>query len=140
MTDITLKQATQIIDACLAEARRQGFAPMTVAVLDRGGHLVALQREDNSSNMRAEIAAAKARGSLGFGASTRALMERAAQVPQFFTAMAALSGGNVVPIPGGLLIRDADKLVLGAVGLSGDTGDNDEKCAIAALAALSWLS
>jgi uncharacterized protein GlcG (DUF336 family) len=136
MSDITLDQALQIIDLSLAEARRLKFAPMTVAVLDRGGHLVALKREDESSNMRAEIAQAKARGALGFGSSTRALMERAAQVPQFFTAMAALSGGNVVPIPGGLLIHDANKRVCGAVGLSGDTGDNDEKCAIAALAAV----
>jgi uncharacterized protein GlcG (DUF336 family) len=98
MSDITLTQALQIIDASLAEARRH---------------------------------------KLGFGASTRALMERAAQVPQFFTAIAALSGGNVVPIPGGLLIHDANKRVCGAVGLSGDTGDNDEKCAIAALATVA---
>jgi uncharacterized protein GlcG (DUF336 family) len=136
MTDVTLVQATQIIDAALSEARRLNLPPMTVAVLDRGGHLTALKREDHSSNMRADIAAAKARGALGLGQSTRKMSERVGHLPHFFAAIAALTDGNVIPVPGGVLIYDTEKHVCGAVGISGDTADNDEKCALAALEAL----
>jgi uncharacterized protein GlcG (DUF336 family) len=137
MTDITLAQATRIIDSALSEARKLNLHPITVAVLDRGGHLTALKREDNSGNMRAEIATAKARGALGLGQSTRVMSERVGQVPHFFAAIAALTDGNVVPVPGGVLILDPVERVLGAIGISGDTADNDEKCALAALATVS---
>ncbi len=136
MTDITLAQATRLIDAALSEARKLNLPPMTVAVLDRGGHLTAVKREDNSGNMRAEIAAGKARGALGFGQSTRVMSERVGHIPHFFAAVAALTDGNVIPVPGGVLIHDAAKRVLGAIGISGDSADNDEKCALAALAAV----
>jgi uncharacterized protein GlcG (DUF336 family) len=136
MTDITLEQAVRIIDAALTEARKRNLAPITVAVLDRGGHLTALKREDHSSNLRADIAAGKARGALGMGLSSRVMSERAAQMPHFFAALGALTNGNVIPVPGGVLIYDAEKHVCGAVGISGDTSDNDEECALAALAAV----
>jgi uncharacterized protein GlcG (DUF336 family) len=137
MTDITLAQALRIIDAALSEARKLNLQPMTVAVLDRGGHLTALKREDNSGNMRAEIAVAKARGALGLGQSTRVMSERVGHLPHFFAAIAALTDGNVIPVPGGVLIRDTEMRVRGAIGISGDTADNDETCALVALAAVS---
>jgi len=133
MTDVSLNQAQQIINSALIEARRLGLQSSTVAVLDRGGHLTALAREDGSSNLRADIAIGKARGALALGQSSRKLSERVAQAPHFFTALAALSAGNVIPVAGGVLIQDSDGSTIGAVGISGDTPDNDEKCAIAAL-------
>lgn len=136
MTDVTLSQASTLIDAALREARRLQLAPMTIAVLDRGGHLTALKREDDSSNLRADIAIGKARGSLALGQSSRAMADRIATAPHFFTAIAALSAGNVIPAAGGLLIVGPDKRVIGAVGVSGDTPDNDEKCAYAGLDAI----
>jgi uncharacterized protein GlcG (DUF336 family) len=135
MTDVTLKQANQIIEAALAEARRLNMVSLTVAVLDRGGHLTALQREDESGNMRADIAMGKARGALGLGQSTRVMSERVAKVPHFFGALAALSQGNVIPVPGGVLVRDGSGQLIGAVGISGETADNDEICAIAGIRA-----
>ncbi|MBV7482184.1 heme-binding protein [Bordetella sp. BOR01] len=136
MTDITLAHANQLIDAALGEARHTRLAPMTVAVLDRGGHVVALKREDQSSTMRADIAIGKARGCLALGQSSRAMAERADSVPLFFNALAALSHGNVIPVAGGLLLKDSAGHVCGAVGVSGDTPDNDEHCALAGIAAL----
>lgn len=137
MTDISLAHANRIIEAAFAEGRRLSLAPLTVAVLDRGGHLTAVQREDDSSNMRADIAAGKARGALGLGQSSRAMAERVAQAPHFFASIAALSGGNVIPVAGGVLIKGPTGKTIGAIGISGDTPDNDEKCALAGLAVLS---
>jgi uncharacterized protein GlcG (DUF336 family) len=104
-------------------------------VLDAGGHLVAFNREDRSGIMRAEVAMGKAYGALGMGASTRLLRDRLADRPAFQAALAVASGGRFVPVPGGVLIRDADRIVLGAVGISGDTSDKDEACAIAGIKA-----
>lgn len=134
MSDISLDEAVCIIDGALAEARRASAKPLSVAVLDRGGHLIALKREDNSSNLRADIAIGKARGSLGMGQSSRAMADRVAHAPHFFAAIAALSGGNVIPAAGGLLIAGKDGKTIGAVGISGDTADNDEKYAMAGIA------
>jgi uncharacterized protein GlcG (DUF336 family) len=136
MSDISLQEAACIIDGALAQARSASAPPMSVAVLDKGGHLVALKREDNSGNLRADIAIGKARGSLGMGQSSRAMAERVAQAPHFFAAIAALSGGNVIPAAGGLLVQGQDGKTIGAVGISGDTPDNDEKFAMAGLALL----
>lgn len=131
---LSLTQALTIIEAALAKGHELKFAPLTVAVLDAGGHLVALQREDNSGILRVEIASGKAWGALGMGIGSRELGERAGKVPHFFNALMAASHGRVVPVPGGVLVRDASGII-GAVGISGDTSDNDEICALAGIAA-----
>jgi uncharacterized protein GlcG (DUF336 family) len=132
---LTLAQASTIVDAALAKARATGSAPLTVAVLDSGGHLVALKREDRSGILRPDIAIAKAWGALGMGFGTRELAERATKVPMFITAISAVSHGRLVPVPGGVLIKDGSGEVLGAVGISGDTSDRDESCAVAGIEA-----
>lgn len=128
---ITLAQATTIVDAALEAGRAAGYDPLTVAVLDTGGHLVALKREDDSGILRAEIAIGKAWGALGMGQASRFLARRAEQLPQFFGALSDLAGGRMVPVPGGVLIRTGDAALVGAVGVSGDVSDNDEICAVA---------
>ena len=135
MPALTLAQASEIVDAALAAGRRHGFAPLTVAVLDSGGHLVALKREDRSSLLRPEIAIAKAWGTLGMGFGGRELERRAKAVPTFFAVLAELAGGRMVPVPGGVLVRDASGAILGAVGISGDASVNDEACAVAGIEA-----
>lgn len=135
MTDITLSQADAVIEGALAEARSLNLPPMTVAVLDKGGHLTALKREDRSANLRSDIAIGKAKGALGLGQNSRAMADRIEKVPYFFIAMAALANGNMIPVPGGVLIYDEARNVIGAVGLSGDSADNDEKCGLAGIAA-----
>ncbi len=136
MTKLTLEQASGIIDAALARGAELGLSPLTVAVLDDGGHLFAFKRQDKSSIMRYEIASGKAWGALGMGRSSRDLARLAEQRPMFVSALAAASAGRLVPVPGGVLVRDADSAVIGAVGISGDTSDNDEDCAIAGIKAV----
>lgn len=132
---LTLAQASAIVDASLAKGRADALAPLTVAVLDAGGHLVAFKREDRSGILRFDIAYGKAWGSLGMGFGSREWVGRVASSPAFFTAIAAASGGRVVPAPGGVLIEDAAGNVIGAVGISGDASDKDEACALAGIAA-----
>jgi uncharacterized protein GlcG (DUF336 family) len=132
---LTLAQASTIIDAALRKARETNLMPLAVAVLDLGGHLVAFKREDNSGILRYDIAYGKAWGALGMGFGSRTLYERAANTPQFFNALYAASGGRVVTNPGGVLIRNSAGEVIGAVGISGDTSDRDEACAIAGIEA-----
>ena len=135
MTTLTLAQASTIVDVTLKTAREKNFQPLTVAVLDPGGHLVAFKREDKSGILRYDIAYGKAWGALGMGFGSRTLAERAAQTPQFFTMLAAASGGRIIANPGGILVRDAAGNVIGAVGISGDTADNDEICGVAGIEA-----
>jgi uncharacterized protein GlcG (DUF336 family) len=130
---LTLAVATEIIDEALAEARRRGFAPLSVAVLDAGGHLIAYKREDGAGIARFDIAFGKAWGSLGMGFGSRELSERAQKNPAFITTLTSISAGRMVPSPGGVLILDADGRVLGAIGISGDVGDNDEIAALAGI-------
>ena len=135
MNGVTLEQANAIVTAALAEGRRLNLMPLSVAVLDAGGHLVAFQREDRSGIMRAEVAMGKAWGALGMGISPRLLRDRLADRPSFQAALAVASGGRFIPVPGGVLIRAEDKSAIGAVGISGDTSDKDEACAIAGIKA-----
>jgi uncharacterized protein GlcG (DUF336 family) len=135
MQSLTLSQASIIVDVALKTGRDKKFAPLSVAVLDPGGHLVAFKREDKSGILRFDIAFGKAWGALGMGLGSRTLAERAANTPQFFTMLAAVSGGRMVTNPAGVLIRDADGDIIGACGISGDTADNDETCAIAGIEA-----
>ena len=135
MSALTLAQASTMVDVALKKGRETNCAPLTVAVLDAGGHLVAFKREDRSSILRFDIAYGKAWGALGMGFGSRTLFERAANTPQFFNALAVASGGRVVPNPGGVLVKNAAGDILGAVGISGDTADKDEACAIAGIEA-----
>ncbi len=130
---VTLDQADTIISTALVYGQTKGFAPLTIAVLDAGGHLVAFKRADDSGILRPEIAIGKAYGALGFGLDGRDLKEKNAN---FLAAVAAASGGRMVPVPGGVLIRDpATHRVIGAVGISGDSSGNDEAAAIAGIEA-----
>jgi uncharacterized protein GlcG (DUF336 family) len=140
MTNITLAQASAIVDAALDKGAQLGLAPLTVAVLDMGGHLVALKREDKSGILRNDIAIGKAWGALGMGFGSREIANRAAKLPIFFTALTALSQGRLVPVPGGVLVLDRDAGVIGAVGISGDTSDNDETCAVAGIEAAGLIA
>jgi uncharacterized protein GlcG (DUF336 family) len=137
---LTLDQASTIVDIALATARDMELVPMTVAVLDAGGHLVAFKREDRSGILRYDIAYGKAWGALGMGFGSRTLYERATNTPQFFNALYAASGGRVVTNPGGVLVRDSEGEIVGAVGISGDTSDKDEACAIAGIEAAGLLA
>ena len=133
---ITLLQAMTILDSALKKGRETGCAPLAVAVLDDGGHLKAFGREDGAGILRPQIAFGKAWGALGMGFGSRNFAKRIAEqpaAPAFFGALAAMSEGRVVPVPGGVLIRDASKTVIGAVGISGDTSDKDEACALAGI-------
>jgi uncharacterized protein GlcG (DUF336 family) len=132
---VTLAQASTIVDAALKKGRESDCAPLTVAVLDAGGHLVAFKREDRSGILRFDIAFGKAWGALGMGFGSRTLAERAANTPQFFTMLAAASGGRIISNPGGVLIKNGSDDIIGAVGISGDTSDKDEACAVAGIVA-----
>lgn len=135
MTVLTLAAASMIVDTALAKGRALGLAPLTVAVLDAGGHLLAFKREDGSGILRYDIATGKAWGALGMGFGSRELAARAAKSPTFMTALMAASGGRVVPAAGGVLIKDQAGAVIGAVGISGDVSDQDEVCALAGIEA-----
>jgi uncharacterized protein GlcG (DUF336 family) len=132
---VTLAQASTIVDVALKKGRDTNCAPLTVAVLDAGGHLVAFKREDKSGILRYDIANGKAWGALGMGFGSRELADRAGKNPLFFGVLATVSQGRLIPVPGGVLIKDAEGSVLGAVGISGDTSDKDEVCAIAGIEA-----
>lgn len=129
---LTLELARALADATLAEGARRGAAPLTVAVLDAGGHPVLLYRQTGSGIARPQIATGKAWGALGLGFSSRGVAAAAARFPEFFAALASATGGKVVPAPGGVLLRDGQGTIVGAVGVSGDGSDVDEACAIVA--------
>ena len=123
---VTLEQAQRIVQGALAHAREKQFKPMGVVVLDASGDLVAFAREDGASMFRFDIARGKAWGAVGFGASSRALAERARDNPNFFVTLAATAQGKFLPQAGAVLIQDEQGRVLGAAGASGGTGDEDE--------------
>lgn len=133
---ITLSQAETIVEAALAKARERGFPPLSVAVLDAGGHLKALQREDGVAFLRASVCQAKAWGALALGASSRHFAERyAGDALQrgFISTMGDGPRERIVPLPGGVLIRDGGGRLLGAVGVAGAASEDDETCAIAGI-------
>jgi uncharacterized protein GlcG (DUF336 family) len=141
---LTLQQATTIVETALRTGRATSCAPLAVAVLDAGGHLKAFAREDGAGIVRPQIAVGKAWGALGMGFGSRALARRVAdgqaQQQAFFAALNAMSDGRVVPAAGGVLVRDAGGDILGAVGISGDTSDKDEACALAGIAAVQLVA
>jgi uncharacterized protein GlcG (DUF336 family) len=130
---IKLLASSLIVENALVYARAHQLAPLTVAVLDARGCTIVLKSEDGSSLLRAEIAQGKAWGALGMGVGTRNLASRSEKLPVFFGALSVLSGGRIVAVPGGVLIRSLEGEVIGACGASGDTGDNDEACLVAAI-------
>src|ERR1700730_10706102 len=123
---LTLEQASVVVDKALEKGRELGFKPLTVAVLDAGGQLKALKREDGSSLLRPEIAGGKAWGTLGMGVGGREFARRAAGNPVLRQALRSPPGGCIIPVPGGVLIRDRAGDILVAVGISGDISENDE--------------
>jgi uncharacterized protein GlcG (DUF336 family) len=137
---ISLEQAQTIVRAALEHGTEQGFQPLTVAVLDNGGALVALGRQDGSGYLRPDLATAKAWGILGMGINNRALAARAADSPDIYNSLVALAGGKIVSVPGGVFIRDAQGTLIGAVGVSGDASLNDEAAALAGIAAAGLVS
>ena len=135
---LTLDHARTMIAAARAAGRERGLQPLSVAVLDAGGHLLAFEREDGASNMRFQVAHGKAHGALALGIGSRALMARAEQQPYFVAAVGQAIGGALIPVPGGVLVRDADGRTIGAVGVTGDTSDNDEIAAVAGIEAAGF--
>ena len=133
MPSLTLAQANQIIAGALAKSKASGFKPMGIVVLDEAGHLKAFAREDGASMFRFEVAQGKAWGAVGMGASSRVLAQRAKDNPNFFVALAATASGKFLPQTGAVLVKDGAGNVLGAVGASGGTGDEDELICIAGI-------
>ncbi len=135
MGRLTLEQASIIVDAALGKGAELGFKPLAVVVLDDGGNMKAMKRQDGAGPFRPQIALGKAWGAVGMGAPSRFIEKLAQERPYFVNSLAAASGGRLVPVAGGVLIRDANGVIMGSVGVSGDTSDNDETCAIAGIKA-----
>jgi uncharacterized protein GlcG (DUF336 family) len=133
---IDLATAQSIVANTFESGQQHGFKPLTVVVLDAGGHVIAVARQDGASNNRFEIAQGKAYGAVALGMGSRALMERAEQQAYFITAATTALGGRLIPVPGGVLVRDDDGTIKGAVGISGDSSDNDETAAVTAIEAV----
>lgn len=130
---LSLEQANSIIEGALAKGGEMGLKPLTVAVLDGGGHLVGFQRSDGSSNLRPQIAIGKAAGAVSLGVNSRVIGEMAVERPHFIASLGPLASGGIVPVAGGVLIMDERGLLIGAVGVTGDTSDNDETAALAGI-------
>jgi uncharacterized protein GlcG (DUF336 family) len=131
---LTLEKSTIIVDRALAKAREMKIRPLCVAVLDDGGNLKALKRDDGASILRPQIAIGKAWGAIGMGESSRSLGDRLKEKPAFLGALSDMSGGKVVPVAGGVLILDGTAII-GAGGASGGTADEDEACVVAGIQA-----
>ena len=134
---MNLSRAEALTDGTLRHARAIEAAPLAVVVLDAGGHPVVVKREDGAGLLRVDIATAKAYGALGMGMSSRDIAARAEHQPVFFGSLAAVTHGRLAPAAGGVLVHDAAGAVVGAIGVSGDTSDVDEACALAALSRIS---
>ena len=138
MTPLTLEQAQALIAAALAKSKAMGYKPMGIAVLDAAGHLKAFASEDGASMFRFDIARAKAWGAVGMGVSSRKLAERAKDNPNFFVSLSATAQGRFLPQTGAVVVLDDQGRVIGAVGASGGTGDEDEAICIAGVAAAGF--
>lgn len=139
MAKLTLEQANKIIEVAFAKGKELGLKPLAVAVLDAGGQLQAYQRQQGGI-LRFEIAFGKAWGSLGMGRSSRQLEKLAMERPHFIQAAIAASDGRLVPVAGGVLVKSKDGEVVGAIGVSGDTSDNDEKVGVAGIEAAGLVA
>lgn len=139
MPGLSLAEANQIISTAFACASRLDLKPISVAVLDAGGHLIAFQRQDRASMLRFEIAFGKAYGALAIGVGSREIEGMVIARPHLMQGLSGVSGGKIVPVPGGVLVRGNDQLV-GAVGVTGDTSDNDEACAVAGIESIGLVA
>ena len=137
-SSLTLATAETIVDAALKIGRREGFKPLTVVVLDSGGRMVCMKMSDGCGLLRFDIAYGKAFGSLGMGFSSRTIRDYLSGRPTFQNAIAAASDGRFIPVPGGVLIEDAEGMTVGAVGISGDASERDEYAAIHAIRAAGF--
>ena len=140
MPALTLEHARTIVETALRTAQEKKLKPLAVAVLDAGGALKAFERQDGSSLMRSEIAQGKARGAIALGMGSCAIFERAQEQPYFVASLNTMAHGSLVPVPGGVLMRDEGGEIVGAVGITGDTSDNDEACAIAGIEAVGFVA
>ena len=136
---LPLDKARSIIQSALQRGREQGFMPLTVVVLDDGGHTIAMEREDGSGIAREPVARGKAWGALGIGISSRTVGARNQGREAFLAGVAAASDGQFIPVPGGVLVIENDRII-GAVGVSGDTSDADEECAVAGIEAAGYTA
>lgn len=133
---LTLEQANQMIAAVLLEGQRQGFKPLSAAVLDVGGHLKAFQKQDGASLLRADIALGKAWGALGLGEHSRTIQKMAEERPLFITSLMNAAQGRLIPVAGGVLIANGQGELIGAIGVTGDSSEHDEQCALAGIMAV----
>jgi uncharacterized protein GlcG (DUF336 family) len=140
MTALPLEKAIAIIDAAFTRGADLKLKPLGVSVLDAGGHLVAFQRQDGASFLRPQMSAGKAYGALAIGMGSRRVEAFAKERPHLVAGISDVSGGRVLPVVGGVLIRDKAGTVIGAVGISGDTSDNDEAAAIAGIEAAGFTA
>lgn len=140
MSKLSLSISNKIIHDALAKGKELGMKPLSVAVLDAGGHLVAFAREDGASLLRPQIASGKAFGALAVGVGSRWLNAQAESRPHFLEGLSNVSGGRIVPVPGGVLIKDTGGEIMGAVGITGDTSDNDELAAIAGIEGAGYVA
>ncbi len=140
MTVLTLKKANQIIHGALTKARQLNLDPLTVVVLDDNGFLKAMQREDGASILKQDIATAKAWGAVNMRMSSRNLGIVAQQRPDFMNALVDIAKGKVMPVPGGVLIRNEDNIIIGSVGVSGDVSDQDERSAVAGIKEAGFIA
>jgi uncharacterized protein GlcG (DUF336 family) len=137
---LTLDQAVTIVRTVHEVGKSRGMAPLCAVVLDTGGHALALMRDERASNGRPDVATAKAAGCLSMGFGGREIARRAKTAPEFYAALNARFAKGLLPVAGGVLIRDAGGQLLGAVGVTGDTSDNDEVCALAGIAAAGLVA
>jgi len=135
MHRLGLEQSNALIEAAFAKGGELGLKPLTVTIHDPGGHLIACQRQDGASNMRVKLAGGKACGALALGVSSRTIGEMAVERPHFIASIDTMSEGGLLPAAGGVIVCDEGGTVLGAIGVTGDTSDNDEACALAAIEA-----
>ena len=140
MTALTLSIAQRILSGALTHARAEALKPLSVVVIDARAAVIAAASEDGTSLKRYEVALGKARGAVGFGIGSRAIGAIAVDRPHFFTGAAHAVGGEIVPVPGGVLIRDGSGAIIGAVGVSGDTSDNDEAAAAGGIASVGLVA
>ena len=138
MAMLTLAKSNKIIREAFAKAAEAGLKPLAVVVLDAGGHVKAFQRQDGASMLRFEIASGKAFGALAVGTGSRWLNAQAKDRPHFLEGLSGVSGGRIVPVPGGVLVKSAKGEIMGAVGITGDTSDNDEMAAVAGIMAAGF--
>jgi uncharacterized protein GlcG (DUF336 family) len=135
MSKLTLEHANKIIEVAFAKAREMKVKPLAVAVLDDGGNVKSLQRQDDASMLRNEVAIGKAWAAVGMGVASRTLLDRAKGNPHFFGALSATAQGKFIPQTGAVVIKDKDGTIIGAAGASGGTGEEDEAVCMAGITA-----